>query len=341
MKSIRIHQHGNVDVLSIDEHEVPTYKDDELLINIKACSINHLDVWIRMGLPGLPINFPLILGSDGSGVIIEKGKNVNQYSAGDEIVIQPGIFNKKCPTAIGGKENYSPSYGILGEHVNGVQSEYVVLKAENIHLKPKHLTFEEASSMQLVFMTSYQMIVKRANLQKNESILIYGGTSGVGSAAIQIAKDIGANIIATVGNKSKIDYAFKMGANHVFLHNENLIKNIKKITSNKGLDVVFEHVGAKTWNSSLRLLARGGRLVTCGSTTGSKVSLDLRHLFMKQQTILGSTMSDIDSFKSVMKNIYERKYFPFIDKIFSFKDVKKAHGRMESRKNFGKIILVP
>ena len=340
MKSIRIYEHGNADVLRVDDIDIPSIKSEEVLVKIKACSINHLDIWVRNGLPGLPIQLPLILGSDASGTIIELGNDVKNFNVGDDIVVQPGIFNENCSKVKNGKENYSKSYGIIGEHINGVQAEYVSLNTDNVYKKPMHLSYEEAASMQLVFMTAYQMIVKRAQLNKDEIILIYGATSGVGSAAIQISKDLGSKIITTVGNKSKIQYAYDMGADYVFLHNDSLINNVKNI-SKEGVDVVFEHVGQKTWNSSLRLLSRGGRIVTCGSTTGSNVNIDLRHLFMKQQSILGSTMSDVDSFKSVMNKIYKKCYNPFVDTIFSFKDIKNAHKRMEDRNNFGKIILVP
>jgi len=341
MKAVRIHEHGNVDVLKTEDINKPSCNNNQIRIKVKACSINHLDIWVRNGLPGLPIKLPLILGSDASGTIDKVGKNIKDYSIGDNVVIQPGTFNVSSPHVIDGNENYSSTYGILGETSNGVQAEYITLNSENINLMADHLSFEEAASMQLVFMTSYQMIIKRAKLTKNESILIYGATSGVGSAAIQISKDIGANVITTVGNKNKIDYALQMGADYVFLHDENLINNIKTITDGKGVDVVFEHIGKKTWNYSLKVLNIGGRIVTCGSTTGALVNIDLRYLFMKQQTILGSTMSNIESFLGVMNKIKDKKYKPFIDKIYNFDDIRDAHLRMENRKNFGKIIIVP
>ena len=340
MKSIRIHQHGSSDVLKIDNHKVPQCKNDELLVNIKACSINHLDIWVRNGLPGLPINLPLILGSDASGTIVEKGINVKKYNIGDDVVIQPGIFDKNCPNVISGNENYSSSYGILGEHQDGVQSEYIALKPENVHLKPKHLTFVEAASMQLVFMTSYQMLVKRASLKSFETVLIYGGTSGIGAAAIQIAKDIGAKVITTVGSDSKFDHALKFGADYVFNHSKsNWVKGVKDVLDANMVDVVFEHIGKNTWDASMRLLGRGGRIVTCGSTTGYDVNIDLRHLFSKQQAIIGSTMSDMDTFKKVQEKITKNIYTPFVDKIYSISDIKKAHKRIEDRQNLGKVVI--
>ena len=336
MKAVQILEHGNLDVLKINDIKIPKCLSNKILINIKASAINHLDIWVRNGLPGLPIPLPLIMGSDGAGTIVEIGSNITDFNVGDNVVIQPGTFNS---TSSNMSENYLNSYGILGETSDGTQAEYILLSKNNIHLMSSHLSFEEAASMQLVFMTSYQMIVERAKLLKDETILIYGATSGVGSAAIQIAKDIGAKVISTVGNHSKEKYAYDMGSDYVFIHDDDLNNNINSVVGKNPVNVVFEHTGLKTWKNSLRVLAKGGRIVTCGSTTGAIVEIDLRHLFMKQQTILGSTMASIKSFNAVMKKINSQKYTPFIDKIFDLKEVKHAHSRMENRDHFGKIVL--
>ena len=341
MKAVRIHSHGGLDVLKYDSLDEPVCNSASIKVKIKASALNHLDIWVRNGIPGINIPLPLIMGSDASGEIIEIGSNVNKFNIGDNIVVQPGTFPDDCKYVLDGKENYSYNYGILGETENGVQSEFVILEPKNIHTMSNHLTFEEAASMQLVFMTSYQMLVKRAKLKENEFVLIYGATSGVGSAAIQIAKDINAKVITTVGNKDKFNYAYDMGADYVINHSKPYTSIIKDITNNKGVDVVFEHIGPITWDSSIKVLNKGGRLVTCGSTTGPEVSIDLRYLFSKQQEIIGSTMADIDSFNSVMKKINDKIYKPFVDEIFRFKDIKKAHSYLEDRKQYGKIILVP
>lgn len=341
MKAIQIKKHGNVRVLNYSEIENPICPPNKIKIKIRACSINHLDIWVRSGIPGMNLPLPLILGSDGSGIVVEVGSQVKSFDINDEVIIQPGTYDKSCKMVKDGKENFSKSYGILGETENGVQAEYVVLNHENIFQKPKHLSFIEAASMPLVFMTSYQMLIERAGLLKDETVLIYGATSGIGMAAIQIAKDVGAKIIATVGDESKVEYAINLGANHVINHNDSdMLQKIKNITKN-GVNVVFEHIGPVTWLNSLKALSIGGRIVTCGATTGKKVSIDLRHLFMKQQTILGSTMSSLSVFKKVIKKINDKKYLPYIDKIYKFKDIKEAHLRMENRKHFGKIVLTP
>ena len=343
MKSIRIHKHGSIDVLKVESVPQPKIYDNQVKVKIRASSMNHLDIWVRNGLPGLPIPLPLTLGSDAAGEIIEVGSNVKNFKVNDKVVIQPGTFNNTYNDLKISKENYSQSYGILGETEDGVQSEYACLDVNNIYKMSDFLSFHEASSMKIVFMTSFQMLVARANLLKNETVLIYGGSSGIGSAAIQIAKDIGASVITTVGDKNKEKHAYEMGADVVLFHynNDDLFSQIKDVTKNKLCDVVFEHVGLKTWETSLKSLARGGRIVTCGSTTGANVSFDLRYLFMKQQSILGSTMSSIDSFINVMNKIEDKKYKPFVDEIFSFNDIKKAHLYMEESNQKGKIVLVP
>ena len=341
MKAIQIKKHGNVRVLNYSEVENPICPPNKIKIKIKACSINHLDIWVRSGIPGMNLPLPLILGSDASGIVVEVGNQVKSFDINDEVIIQPGTYDKNCKMVKDGRENFSKSYGILGETENGVQAEYVVLNHENIFQKPKHLSFIEAASMPLVFMTSYQMLIERAGLLKDETVLIYGATSGIGMAAIQIAKDVGAKIIATVGDESKVEYAINLGADYVINHNDSdMLQKIKNITKN-GVNVVFEHIGPVTWLNSLKALSIGGRIVTCGATTGKKVSIDLRHLFMKQQTILGSTMSSLSVFKKVIKKINDKKYLPYIDKIYKFKDIKEAHLRMENRKHFGKIVLTP
>jgi len=342
VKAIRIHGHGDASVLQCDDIAQPTCNLDKVILKVKAASINHLDVWVRIGLPGLPIPLPLVMGSDASGIITDVGKNVSNWKVGDAVVVQPGTFCGECESCISGKENYCTHYGILGETENGVQAEFVSLSPKNIYPKALHLSFEEAASMPLVFMTAYQMLITRAQLQSNETVLVYGATSGVGSAAIQIAKDRGATVIATVGAAEKFDHAQDMGADHIVNHyDKDWHKSVKDMVGKKGVNVIFEHVGAATWLYSMRLLGKNGRVVTCGATTGAKVHLDLAHLFMKQQTILGSTMSDISSFKAVMDKINSGKFKPFVDKIFSFDEIQVAHERIENGEQIGKIVLVP
>ena len=340
MKAVIIDSHGSADVLKVKKIDEPICPPDNVKVNIKASSINHLDIWVRNGIPGINTPLPMILGSDGAGVVVEVGKNISNIKIGDRVVIQPGTYSKDCINVQKGMENFSNTYGILGETENGVQCEYACLNIENIYPMYDKLSFEEASSMQLVFMTAYQMLIKRASLQPFETVLVYGGASGIGTAAIQIAKDIGAKVITTVGSKYKFNHAFNFGADYVFNHsNKNWIKEIKDVLDGNMVDVIFEHIGKDTWDSSMKLLGKGGRIVTCGATTGYDVNIDLRHLFSKQQTIIGSTMSDINTFKKVQEKIAKNIYTPFVDKIYSMSDIKKAHKRIEDRQNLGKVVI--
>jgi len=342
VKSVRIHAHGDRSVLRCEDIKRPISHSDKVILEVKSASINHLDVWVRGGLPGLSIPLPLIMGSDASGIIVDVGENVPEWNVGDEVVVQPGIFCGECDFCVSGKENYCIHYGILGETENGVQAEFLALSPINIYPKASHLSFEQAASMPLIFMTAYQMLITRAQLKSNDTVLVYAGSSGVGSAAIQIAKNKGSTVIATVGSKDKGEHAEKMGADYIVNHYEDdWHQSVKSIVGKKGIDVIFEHVGSATWPYSMRLLGMGGRVVTCGATTGSKVDINLTHLFMKQQTILGSTMSDISTYKLVMDKINSGIFTPFLDKVFSFEDIQAAHEHIQNSDQIGKIVLVP
>ena len=340
MKSIRIHKHGGPEVLRVDTIPKPEICDkDQVIVQMKAWGLNHLDIWVRKGFSNKVLPLPMTLGSDGSGKVVFAGSNLSSSMIGNDVLIQPGIIDdvNKCHS---GNEHYSRKYGILGETENGVQSEYIVVSKNNVYNKPKHLTYQEAAAMPLVFMTAYEMLVKKANLKANDRVLIYGGCSGVGSAALQIAKDIGSNIVTTAGNEEKIDFLEKMQFGSVVNHSKSsMFKTLKDLTDGNGFDVIFEHIGNKTWDKSIRLLNKGGRIVTCGATTGFNVQINLAHLFIKQQSILGSTMAGTDSFFEVMSKIKQKKYYPVISKTFNFKDIFSAHQYIENRHNFGKVVL--
>tara|TARA_A100001011_G_scaffold390305_1_gene473492 strand:- start:457 stop:1482 length:1026 start_codon:yes stop_codon:yes gene_type:complete len=339
LKAIQIKSHGSFDKLNVVNIDDPTCFSNQVKVKIKYSSINHLDIWIRKGVPGLDINLPRTLGSDASGTIVEIGKNVSHFKIGDDVIIQPGVFNSNCAIAKSGNEHLSPSYGILGETFDGVQSEYVCLDPINVFPMPKTCSYKEASSFGLTFMTAYEMLIKKAQIKPNDLVLIYGGTSGVGSAGIQIAKDVGCKVISTCGNINKIEIIQSLGADYVLLHNDNLYENLKDYLDKRKIDVVFEHIGARTWMTSMKVLAKGGRVVTCGATTGAKVNINLSHIFFKNLSIIGSTMGSIDTFKEVCKKIDNNIYRTVIDRVYEVSDVAKAHEYIEKRKNLGKVIL--
>ncbi|UCH10915.1 MAG: zinc-binding dehydrogenase [Fidelibacterota bacterium] len=340
MRAVRVHQHGGPDVLRLEE--VPTAgitEADQVLVRMKATALNHLDLWVRKGLPG--ITLPITLGSDGAGVIEAVGQDVSGWSAGDEVVIQPGTFCGHCAACQGGQENFCPEYGILGETQDGVQAELVALPERNVFRKPADLSFEEAASFGLVFLTAYQMLVKRAHLEAGETVLVVAGSSGVGAAAIQIAAQLGARVIATAASGERTDFAKSMGAHEVVDHYQpNWYRQVLAFTGPERVQVVVEHVGAATWEQSSRTLGIGGRLVVCGATTGADVSIDLRHTFRKQQAILGSTMGDLETFEAVLRGFGAGQFKPFVDRVFPLREIEEAHRYLEAGRHHGKVVVV-
>lgn len=341
MKAIRIHQHGDLDVLQIDEIDKPIAQADEILVRISAAALNHLDIWIRKGLPG--ITLPIIMGSDGAGVIESMGEKISDefdFSIDDEVVIAPVRSCGTCEFCKIGLENFCPDFGIPGESYNGLQAEYVSVPAKYVFKKPKRLNMFEAAAYPLTAITSYHMLVQKVSLKKGDWILVYGASSGVGSMAIQIAKAFGANVITTVGSDEKGKLALKLGADYIINYKkESVGKSTKDLTNGKGVDVVFEHTGAKTWADSLRSLKHGGRLVTCGATTGPIVKIDLRTLFIKHQQIIGSTMGTLQDFKDINKLIETGNLKPVVDEVYRYTDIRYAHERLEAGEQFGKIVI--
>jgi len=339
MKAVRIHEHGSIDVLKWEEVPIPSISKSQVLVAIKAAALNHLDIWVRKGIPGVPL--PCTLGSDGSGVVKEIGSEVSSVKVGDEVLIQPLDYCENCRFCEMGRENYCESWGILGENQNGTQCEFLVTNERHIYPKPRHLSFEESAGFALVSQTAYAMLVRRAKVKKDETVFIWGASSGVGSMAIQIAKEKDCFVIAATSSDIKKRMAENLGADEVINHTfENVEEKVKEITNGNGVDVVFEHVGGETWGISLKILGKGGRLVTCGATTNPKVNIDLRHLFSKQQSILGSTMGDVAAFNEALQLLNQQKIQPVVDTVFPMEKIQDAHGYLENGQQSGKIILV-
>lgn len=340
MQAIRIHKHGGTEVLNYESVPSPKPKENEVIIQIKAAAMNHLDLWVRRGVPGVPL--PMILGSDGAGVITEIGDAVTKFNVNDEVCVQPLTYCDKCHYCRNGKQNYCNQIGILGETQDGTFCEYLVISERNVYLKPSHLSFEETAAFPLTAQTAYTMLVRRAKIELGETVFVWGAGSGVGTMAIQIAKAKGCNVIATGGSEQKRDHAKNIGADFVLDHyNENIVNQVNEYTDGFGVDVIIEHVGESTWKKSMKILGKGGRLVTCGATTGPKVNIDLRHLFSKQQNIMGSTMGDSAAFSECLSLILDRKIKPVIDRSFSFGEIRDAHAYLENSSQIGKVILLP
>ncbi len=338
MKAIRIHQHGDLNVLSIDDLPKPIPSENQVLVHIKAAALNHLDLFVRKGIPGVPL--PIILGSDGSGEITEIGKNVNNLKIGDEVIIMPFKSCETCEFCTSGQEQLCNDYIIRGEHFNGCQSEYITVEEKYVLPKPVNISFHEAAAFPLAYMTAYHMIIAKGQLKANQSILIWGASSGIGSGAIQIAKNIGAKIITTVNSEDKKNNAKNLGADFVINYKaENVASVINEITAGNGVDLVFEHPGKSTFLTSMRVLKTGGKIVTCGATTGPIINLDIRHVFIKHQQIIGSTMGNRNDLAELIELINENKIKPIVSKTLPFTKIKEAHNILDQGKQMGKVVI--
>jgi len=337
MTAVRIHSHGGVEQLRIDELDVPKPGSRRVLVQVKAAGLNHLDIWVRQGLPG--VHLPVVMGSDASGVVAEVGSEVTRFAPGDRVLAQPGSGCGLCQACCSGRENYCPNYKILGEHTNGVQAEFIEIdEAHLLHL-PLNIDFEQGAAVPLVYLTAWEMLVRKSGVKPTDTVLVVGASSGVGSAAVQIAQAHGARVIATAG-AAKLEKARALGAAFVLDHyQQDLAKEVKRITGGRGVDIVVDHVGSATWQASNRSLAKGGKLVVCGSTTGYQVNLDLRFLYIRQQSILGSTTGSPGDLFPILQLMEAGKMRGVVDKVFPFTEVAQAHQYLETGQQFGKVIL--
>jgi len=342
MKAAFFQDHGGIENIKVSELDLPSVKSDEILIESKYAGLNHLDLFILEGWPGLRLKMPHIMGSDGSGVIKEVGDNVTLFKSGDSVLINPGISCGKCFYCLAGQQNLCPEFVIKGEHIDGTFAEFFTIPEINVVKIPDEISFDIAAAAPLNFLTAWRMIKTRANVQPNEFVFIHGAGGGVSSAAIQIAKIFGAIVITTTSTEEKMKKAKEIGANYVFNYRESSnISSIvyKEITGRKGVDVVIDSVGQATFNTSMRLLKPNGRLVICGATTGPQASLDLRRIFWNQLQIKGSTMSNQKEFREVIKLVIGGKLKPIIDKVFTLDKAAEAEKYLQEGNQFGKVLL--
>ncbi|MFZ5470858.1 MAG: zinc-binding dehydrogenase [Myxococcota bacterium] len=342
MKAIAFRQHGDVKVLEPMELREPALGARDVLVRVKAVALNHLDIWVRKGWPGLKLAFPHVLGSDIAGVVERVGGEVSDLPAGTEVVVNPGLSCGACAACLSGEDNLCKSYRVLGEHLDGGYAEYVAVPRQNVLPKPKNLSFEEAACVPLTFLTSWTMLDRRAQLRPGETVLVHAAGSGVGSAAVQIAKLMGATVIATASTDEKLARAQQLGADHLINYaRTDFLEEVKRLTNRRLVDVVFEHVGEKTFDKSVACLPYGGRLVTCGATTGHEVKLDLRVLFYKRISLLGSTMGSKGDLFRILQLVEQGRLRPVLDRVLPLANAAEAHGLLESRAQFGNVVLVP
>lgn len=342
MKVSRIHECGGPEVIRYEDAPVPAPKANEVLVQVRACSLNHLDLWVRGGLRTLRLKFPWVLGSDAAGEIVEVGELCDRAKVGDRILVAPGRTLATGYATAHGRDNAAPDYGLFGAVYPGLNAEYVTIPEANALPIPGELTFEEAASVPLVFLTAWHMLVGIAKIQMLEDVLVIGGSSGVGIAAIQIAKLHHCRVIATAGGDRKLAMAQELGADHVIDHYKHSIKDeVRRFTNRRGVDLVFEHVGSATFPHSAASLARQGRLVTCGATTGFETSLNLGHLFSKHLSLHGSYMGTMGELYDLLRFFEHGLLKPVLDQTFPLGDVRGAHERMAAKQHFGKIVIVP
>jgi NADPH:quinone reductase-like Zn-dependent oxidoreductase len=311
-------------------------------VKVKAVALNHLDVWVRRGWPGLTLALPHVLGSDVAGVIDAVGVEVSDVAAGAEVVINPGLSCGACQKCLSGEDVLCRQYQIIGEDLAGGYAEFVCVPRQNVLPKPARLSFEEAACVPLTFLTAWHMLMTRAKLGAGETVLIHAAGSGVGSAGVQIAKLAGATVIATASSAEKLAKAKALGADHLINYTTtDFLEEVKKLTKRRLVDVVFEHVGATTWTKSIACLPKGGRLVTCGATSGHDVSIDLRTLFYKSISLLGSTMGSKGELFRVLELVERGALNPVLDRVLPLHEAAAGHRLLEERQTFGNVVLRP
>src|SRR6202167_2477784 len=340
MKAIVYAEHGGPEVLRYTDVPEPVIGVGEVLVRVRACALNHLDLWLRRGIPSLKIPLPHIPGSDIAGEVARVGDGVTNVKVGDRVMLQPGISCGACEKCLTGDDNLCKSYRIFGEMVDGGCAEYVKAPAVNCVPIPEGVSFEAAAAFPLVSLTAWHMLIARAKLQPAETVLVLAAGSGVGSAAIQIAKASGAWVIATAGSDTKLEKARELGADAVINHTtQKIADEVKRLTNRRGVEVVFEHVGQATWDNSVRSLAVGGRLVTCGATTGFDGAINIAYLFTRHLSILGSFMGSKAELFSALELLRRGQLKPVIDVVLPLEKCAEGHKRMENRELFGKIVL--
>lgn len=342
MRAVRFHQFGEIDTLVYEEAPTPKAGPGEVVVQVKACALNHLDLWIRQGLPAYKIELPHIPGSDIAGIVAEVGPAAEGISVGQRVIIAPGLSCFRCLYCLSGRDNLCDHYRIVGAGTDGGYAELAKAPAINLLPIPEGISFEEAAAFPLTFLTAWHMLITRAALKPGRDLLVLAGGSGVGSAAIQIGKLVGARVIATASTQKKLDQARQAGADLLINYTEcDFSREAVRMTKGRGVDVVFEHVGPATFGKSVVSLAKNGTVVTCGATTGPTTELDLRHIFWKDLSILGARMGTRAEMETITRLVGERKLKPIIDSVYPLSKAREAQEKMRSRDLFGKVILTP
>jgi NADPH:quinone reductase-like Zn-dependent oxidoreductase len=340
LKAIYFEEHGGPEVLQYGDFEDPSPARGEVAIDVKATSLNHLDLFVRRGAPGIKVPLPHIPGCDASGVVADLGEGVVGFEAGDRVLMDPSITCGRCEFCIRGDASLCRSFGVIGEHMRGTSAEKLVVPAVNLVKIPGHMTFEDAAAVPMAFETAWRMMITRGRLRPGESVLILGAAAGVGTACIQIAKVSGARVLAAASSEEKLALCRELGADVVIdYRNEDFVKRAKEETNGRGVDVCVDYIGKDTWVKSLRSVVQGGRVLTCGATTGYDPATDLRHVFYRQLEIIGSTTGSKNDLEAALQFIFKGEMKPVIGKIMDLPDTAEAHRLMEAREVLGKIVI--
>jgi NADPH:quinone reductase-like Zn-dependent oxidoreductase len=340
MKAIAISAHGGMEKVQYLDVERPKLGPREVLIAARAVALNHLDIWVRNGLPGSKLAMPHVLGADGAGVIADVGAEVSGVKAGDRVLINPGLSCQSCEFCRAGEQSLCASFGIMGETCPGTFAEYFKVPQDNVHPIPAGFSWEEAAAFPLVFVTAWRMLISKAQIKPGEDILILGIGGGVATAALQIAKAVGLRVFVTSSSDDKLQQAQKLGAEAVINYKtQDFAREVRNLTQRRGVDVVVDSVGGDGYAKSLGSLVKGGRLVTCGATAGPRPQTDLQRIFWNQLSVFGSTMGNMREFAEMLNFVHKRGVKPVIDQVFPLADGAKAMARMEEGKQFGKIVL--
>ncbi|HGY92746.1 MAG TPA: alcohol dehydrogenase [Planctomycetes bacterium] len=340
MKAVWVSAHGGPNVLEVVDRPRPEPGPGEVRVRVRAAALNHLDLWVRRGVEGHRFPLPLITGCDGAGEVDALGEGVLAIREGQRVAIAPGISCGVCTACCSGRQNLCRFYGIFGETRDGTDAEWICIPEQNALPMPDDMSFVDAAATPLVFLTAWHMLKNRCALQPGETVLVHAAGSGVSMAAIQIARLLGARVFATASRPEKLEKALELGAEMAINYAEkDFTRAVRDVTSKRGVDVVVDHVGAENISKSLRCLAKGGRVVTCGATAGPKLESDLRLIFFKSLSLLGSTMGGLGDMRDVWDLVAAGRMHPVVAEVMPLEEVRRAHELLESRAVFGKVVL--
>lgn len=342
MDAVQFAEHGGRGVVEYGSHPDPAVGSGSVLVDVKAAALNYLDVWSRRGLPGVDLELPHVPGSDAAGVVEAVGENIDRFAAGDRVAVSAGISCGSCAFCRDGDPTLCVDYEILGEHRQGVHSERIAVPADALVPVPDNVDWSTAAAAPLVFQTAWRMLVTRGEIRPGETVLVLGASGGVGHAAVQIADYAGCTVLATASTEAKRATAERLGADHTIDYEAtDFAEAVREYTDQRGVDVVVDHVGAATWRQSLRSLANGGRLLTCGATTGGTPETNINRIFGNQLSVIGSTMAGPGEVDDVLPLVWEDSFEVLIRDVLPMSETARGHELLETRQGFGKVVVVP